>query len=114
MTLPRARLARTALPILVGLLALATASRPADAQPTATQKIVDFAFDPPTITVATGTAVAWSNLGPTDHTVAAADLSWSSDIMVAGDVYSRAFDAPGSYPIICSLHPEMTGTVVVQ
>ena len=45
---------------------------------------------------------------------AGAAVLWTSDILMAGDTYSFTFSAPGTYPIICTLHPDMVGTVVVQ
>jgi plastocyanin len=39
-------------------------------------QVVDFAFDPPSITIPAGTKVIWTNIGPTDHTVADVDINW--------------------------------------
>lgn len=75
---------------------------------------LDFSFDPATVTVPVGTAVVWTNVGPTIHTVANADLSWSSPVLQPGDTFSQTFDVPGSYTVICTIHPEMVSTVNVQ
>jgi plastocyanin len=34
--------------------------------------------------------------------------------MAAGATFSRTFDSPGEFRYICSLHPGMTGVVVVR
>lgn len=92
----------------------AAQSLPASGGETTAATLVDFAFDPVELVVPAGTTVVWTNNGPTIHTVAAADLSWSSPILQAGDSYSQSFDTPGVYPVICTLHPEMVGQVIVQ
>ena len=66
------------------------------------------------LTVPVGATVVWVNNGPTIHNVAADDLSWSSPILQQGETYSIVFNAPGTYPVLCSIHPEMRGTVTVQ
>ena len=86
----------------------------ARAQAAPNQALVDFAFDPVDVTVPAGTEVVWVNNGPTIHNVAADDLSWSSPILQQGETYSIVFNAPGTYPVLCSIHPEMRGTVTVQ
>ena len=60
------------------------------------------------------TRPVWPNLGQTIHTVASLDMSWTSTILQPGESYSYTFAAPGSYPIWCTIHPEMVGTVTVQ
>lgn len=94
--------------------AAAQALPPAPAGDPIAATLVDFAFDPVELVVPVGTTVVWTNNGPTIHTVAAADLSWSSPILQAGESYSQTFEAPGVYPVICTLHPEMVGQVIVQ
>ena len=76
--------------------------------------IVDFAFDPDSLPVATGTTVTWQNRGTAPHTVTAADGSFDSGMIAAGGTYARTFDAPGTFAFACSFHPDMTGTVVVS
>lgn len=77
-------------------------------------QIVDFAFDPPTITVPAGTTIVWTNVGPTIHNVVSQDGVWESPIMEAGATYQFTFDEPGEYPYWCTLHPTMLGSVTVQ
>jgi len=89
-------------------------SASAQAQAAAPDKIVDFEFQPPRFDVAAGATVVWTNLGPTPHTVASSDMSWSSDILMVNDTYSFQFTTPGTYEIFCTLHPAMLGSVTVK
>ena len=107
--------------ILAWQFASAFTAPPAQAQATVSDNMVDFDFDPAEIVVPAGTTVVWTNLGPTPHTVAGtsgvgpgAAVLWTSPIMMTGDTYSFTFSAPGTYPIICTLHPDMVGTIIVQ
>lgn len=77
-----------------------------------TVSIVNFAFEPAQLTVSAGTTVSWTNQDGSSHLVKFADVG--SDRLSKGAVYSRTFTAPGIYPYDCSIHPSMTGTVVVQ
>ncbi|MEO8288160.1 MAG: plastocyanin/azurin family copper-binding protein [Chloroflexota bacterium] len=79
-------------------------------------RIVDFKFDPAVITVAPGTKVTWTLVGPTEHnTVSKGNpVLWESPIMQVGEKYSYTFDKAGTYDYWCTLHPEMLGTVIVK
>ena len=87
------------------------AAAPADAT---TVRIANLAFDPPTITVATGTTVAWTNDDAVPHTATALDGTFDSGIFDPGATFSHTFAAPGAFDYRCNLHPEMRGTVVVE
>jgi len=75
--------------------------------------ISDFKFNPATLTVPVGTTVTWTNQDEEPHTVAAKDGSFHSPGMDSHGTYSFTFATAGSYDYICSIHPFMTGTVVV-
>ncbi|SAL68180.1 blue (type1) copper domain-containing protein [Caballeronia arvi] len=79
-----------------------------------TISIDNFAFNQATITVPAGTKVTWVNHDDMLHTVADEGKSFKSDPLDSGESYSHVFDKPGTYKYFCSLHPHMTGTVVVQ
>jgi plastocyanin len=76
--------------------------------------IVDFAFDPPALDIATGTTVTWINQGAAPHTATAEDGSFDTGQLDAGQVGSHTFDQPGTFTYRCAFHPEMRGTVVVS
>jgi plastocyanin len=97
---------------LLGVLGDSLVEPPAaGAQAAAEQPMVDFAFEPRELVVPAGTTVVWSNHGATIHTVAPADLSWSSPVLQPGEAFATTFDAPGLYPILCTIHPDMQATV---
>jgi amicyanin len=75
--------------------------------------IADFKFSPATLTVPVGTTVTWTNQDEEPHTLAAKDGSFHSPGIDTHGTYSFTFTTPGSYDYICSIHPFMTGTVVV-
>jgi amicyanin len=75
--------------------------------------ISDFKFNPATLTVPVGTTVTWTNQDEEPHTLAAKDGSFHSPGIDTHGTYSFTFTTPGSYDYICSIHPFMTGTVVV-
>lgn len=81
--------------------------------------IVDFAFNPTTLTVPKGTAVTWTNTGTTGHTVSADDKSFDSDsgntnaTLAAGATFSHTFDTAGTFAYHCKIHSSMTGTITV-
>lgn len=76
--------------------------------------IVDFSFSPATITVNQGDTVTWVNDGPTPHSATASDGSFDTGVFPAGQSRSHTFAQAGTYAYICTPHPNMRGTVVVQ
>lgn len=75
--------------------------------------IQDFAFDAPTLEIAAGTTVTWTNNDSAPHTATADDGSFDTGSIESGASASVTFDTPGTYTYICSFHPNMTGTIVV-
>ena len=90
--------------ILVGAVAAASP----------TIRIVDFAFKPATTTILAGDAVTWQNTTTTAHTVTADDGSFDSGPLGLNDQFADVFTAPGRYRYHCTIHPAMTGVVVVK
>lgn len=89
-----------------------TADAPAPQGATAVS-ISDFKFNPATLTVPVGATVTWTNQDQEPHTIAAKDGAFHSPGMDTNATYSFTFTTAGSYDYICSIHPFMTGTVVV-
>ena len=77
-------------------------------------KISNFTFDPPQMTVKAGTKVTWSNDDDIPHTVTSTTLAFKSAALDTDDKFSFTFTTPGTYKYFCSLHPHMTGTIVVE
>ena len=77
-------------------------------------EIDQFAFIPQRITVKAGTTVTWINEDDVPHTVASSSKIFKSKALDTGDKFSFTFTTPGTYAYFCSVHPHMTGTVVVE
>ncbi|HKT20287.1 MAG TPA: cupredoxin family copper-binding protein [Stellaceae bacterium] len=75
-----------------------------------------FAFAPQALTVAVGTTVTWTNRDGEPHTVVNADNPrlFKSAALDTGDGFSFTFSKPGTYKYFCSIHPHMTGVVIVK
>ena len=81
---------------------------------TAEVKIDNFSFGPTAITVAAGTTVTWINRDDIPHTVVGNHKVFTSKVLNTVEKFSYTFSKPGEYPYFCSIHPKMTGKVVVQ
>ena len=75
-------------------------------------KIDNFTFTPQRVTVKAGTTVTWTNQDDIPHTVASATKAFKSKALDTDDTFS--FTTAGVYEYFCSLHPHMTGTIVVE
>jgi plastocyanin len=111
---------RPILAALIGLMALTLsacgigdASTPATAADAdgPTVVIEDLAFEPETLTVEAGDTVTWTwKDGAIAHDVAGDDFH--SEVMSKG-TFRHRFDELGIYDYVCTLHPNMTGTIEV-
>lgn len=81
---------------------------------TADVKIDNFSFGPMAITVPVGTTVTWTNRDDIPHTVVSTEKIFKSNVLDTDEKFSYTFTKPGAYPYFCSIHPKMTGKVVVQ
>ena len=77
-------------------------------------KIDNFSFGPQTLTVSVGTTVVWTNRDDIPHTVVSTDGVFKSKVRDTDEKFSYTFTKAGTYPYFCSVHPKMTGKVVVQ
>jgi plastocyanin len=77
-------------------------------------QIDQYAFLPQRITVKPGTPVTWTNDDDDSHTVASSSKLFKSKALDTGDKFSFTFTTPGTYAYVCSVHPYMTGAVVVE
>jgi plastocyanin len=77
--------------------------------------IQNHVFVPGVIYVPAGTTVRWTNHDAVSHTVTRASgaESFDSGILPPGASFERRFDVPGTFSYSCTLHPSMTGTVIV-
>jgi len=79
-------------------------------------KIDNFSFGPAELTVSVGTTVTWTNRDDIPHTVVSTDEPkvFKSKVLDTDEKFSFTFTKAGTYQYFCSIHPKMTGRVVVQ
>lgn len=79
-------------------------------------KIDNFSFGPASLTVSVGSTVTWTNRDDIPHTVVSADdpKVFKSKVLDTDEKFSFTFTKAGTYAYFCSVHPKMTGKVIVQ
>ena len=104
----------SALPSAAALAAVVLPGR-ADNAPARRDPIDNFTFNPQRLTVKAGTTVTWTNKDDIPHAIAVRRATpFKSKALDTDDNYSFTFTTPGTYQYFCSLHPHMTGTIVVE
>jgi len=73
----------------------------------------NFNFTPATISVPVGTTVKWTNRDDVPHNVVSTEQKFKSPVLDTDEQFSHRFDTPGAYKYFCSIHPKMTGRIVV-
>jgi plastocyanin len=99
------------------LLFAASPSVSANDQPSAANaevKIDNFVFGPQTITVPVGAKVTWTNRDDIPHTSVSTEGVFKSKVLDTDEKFSYTFTKAGTYPYYCTIHPKMTGKVVVE
>lgn len=104
--------------LTLALVTLTPATLDASATPPATSAgpavhISNFTFGPQMLTVRIGQTVTWTNDDDIPHTVVATDKSFRSKVLDTGQSFSFTFAKAGLVPYFCSLHPHMTGKIMV-
>jgi plastocyanin len=104
--------------LMIATLLLSAASPGSSAQTpqpgTAEVKIDNFSFGPATLTVTVGATVTWTNRDDIPHTVVSTEKVFKSKVLDTDETFSYTFRKAGTYPYFCSVHPKMTGSIVVQ
>jgi plastocyanin len=78
-------------------------------------EIKDFSFNPQTVTVKSGEKITWINKDEEPHTVVSVEKQFKKSTALDTDQeFTITVGAPGTYTYFCSVHPKMTGTIVVQ
>ena len=83
-------------------------------KPATEVKIDNFIFAPNPVTVPAGTTIRWTNRDDIPHNVVGDDKSFKSKVLDTGDRFSFTFAKAGEFAYFCSLHPHMTGKIVVS
>ena len=77
-------------------------------------KIDNFSFSPVALTVRAGTQITWTNGDDIPHTVVSEGHTFKSKVLGTGEKFTFTAGKPGTYSYSCSIHPNMTGKVVVE
>jgi plastocyanin len=75
--------------------------------------VQDFSFTPSSVTINVGDTVTWHNSGQAPHNASADDGSFRTPDLNNGQSASHTFDSAGTFSYICTIHPNMHGTVRV-
>jgi LPXTG-motif cell wall-anchored protein len=103
---------------VIGMLALVFALVTAMAAPAlaASVSMVDFDFQPATVTISAGQSVTWSNNASDPHTSTSDTGAWDSGTVNPGGSFTHTFNSVGTFAYHCTFHQSlgMVGTVIVQ
>jgi plastocyanin len=97
-----------------GVVTSAHASAAGDTTAVSEVTLANFTMSPKTVTVAVGTSVRWTNADDIPHTVVSEDHTFKSKVMDTDERFTFTFSKAGTYKYFCSIHPHMTGTVIVR
>jgi plastocyanin len=98
----------------IAMGAVAYEAKAAAPPPAAIVHIANFTFAQSTVAVKPGTTVTWENDDDIPHTVVSTTQAFKSKVLDTGDKFSFTFAKPGQFGYFCSLHPHMTGMVIVK
>lgn len=76
--------------------------------------IINFTFQPISVTASKGSTIVWINRDTVAHTVTADDGSFDSGSVAPGDSFKQKFEKIKSYSYSCSFHKDMKGTVTIR
>jgi plastocyanin len=108
-------------PVMTGSVVVGDAAATPAASPVATPaaagsavRIFNLAYEPPTLEVAVGTTVTWTNDDSLPHTATSSDGDFDTNTIAAGATAELTFDTAGTFEYVCAFHPGMVGTIVVS
>lgn len=77
-------------------------------------EIADYDFSPRDLTVQAGTAITWTNRDSAPHDATDEAGGWATGTLKQSESATISFDSPGAYGYLCTIHPNMRGTVTVE
>ena len=110
----RAVSAITAAALCLALAACGSHTSSHAAPRTTSVAIRNYAYNPPTITVAQGATVTFVNRDQTAHTATATGSAFDTGTLKPGQRSSVHLDKAGTYTYYCQFHAFMRGTIVVR
>jgi len=104
--------------IAAAIVTLTIMARPAvpraDAAPSPQIVVQNFMFTPTSLKIKAGSTVTWINKDDEPHTVFSDKGLFRSGALDTNEQFSYKFDQPGTYRYVCTIHPRMLGTIVVE
>jgi amicyanin len=103
--------------LVLALLVFAAVTRAEERQSKTAEVVIDnFTFSPAQLTIAVGTTVTWTNRDDVPHTATGSKKprAFDSGTLDTDDKFSHVFTKPGTYDYFCTVHPHMTGQVIVK
>lgn len=79
-----------------------------------TVSLENLSFQPGVLSISVGDEVTWTNNDSVTHTIVADDSSFQSEQLNSGSSFKNIFSKPGTYQYYCSIHPSMTGKIIVK
>jgi plastocyanin len=76
--------------------------------------IKDFMFSPRNLTIPVGSKVTWINKDEEPHKVAEVNSTFGSQPLDTDQGFTYEFKTAGKYEYFCTVHPRMTGTIIVE
>jgi plastocyanin len=76
--------------------------------------IENFAFAPADVTAAVDETITWTNSDSAPHTATLDDGACDTGNIAQDASAGLVFDAAGTYPYHCAIHPNMMGTITIQ
>ncbi|MDP2720316.1 MAG: cupredoxin family copper-binding protein [Dehalococcoidia bacterium] len=73
-----------------------------------------FAFKPPILNIKQGTTVTWRNEDSVGHNVTTDDNSFKSETLSRDQTFTYTFEKSGTFSYTCTIHPRMTGKIIVE
>jgi plastocyanin len=77
-------------------------------------EINNFAFAPTIVKVPVGAQVTWTNKDEIPHNVVSTDKTIKSKVLDTNEKFTFTFTKAGTFTYLCTIHPRMKGTIVVQ
>jgi plastocyanin len=77
-------------------------------------RVDNFTFSPEVVTVPVDSTITWTNKDDVPHVIASTNATFRSKGLDTDDHYSFTFTQRGTYSYYCSIHPKMTGKIIVQ
>jgi plastocyanin len=112
------RLPSLAALVTIAVIAFQAAAPEVSAAPDAATKVEvridNFTFSPAVIIVKPGTQITWANGDDIPHTVVSDSKAFKSKVLATGEKFTYTAAKAGTYPYSCTIHPNMTGKLVVQ